>query len=253
MADMLHDQIRAVADPNRPFGIMTRLRAVDADAASTLAALMADVVPPSQAEPGCLAYQVSRDLDDPLTFILYDRWANLQAVVNHEASPHFRAGVARMKGLVAGKPEVTILEFVGEPDSTTHPAVCPDGPALVHGGPADFAEQYTAGIASTRHVVAGGMAMSFNRFPAGDAAAYFEGLPGGRCVSHHWGYQLKGRMRVTVEDGSEAIVGAGEAYYLAPGHDVEFLEEIEQIEFSPIDEYMRVVDNARRIARQKSE
>ena len=241
----LHDRIRAtVADVDRPFGIMTRLRVVDESAAETLVEIMSDVVPPSQAEPGCLTYQVSRDGEDPLAFVLYDRWANLQAVKDHEASEYFRAGVARMKGLVAGKPEVTILSFVGEDDRASKAS----GPSIIHGGPTDFPKQYEAGEASTHHVVAGGMAMSFNRFPAGDAAAYFEGLPGGRCVSHHWGYQLKGKMRITMADGHEETVGPGEAYYLAPGHDVEFLEPIEQIEFSPISEYTRVVENARRIA-----
>ena len=102
-------------DPDKPFGIMTRLRVVDNEAADKLEAIMSEVVPASQLEPGNLTYQVSRDIADPLTFVLYDRWCDIDAVAAHEASEHFRKGVAQMKGLVGGKPEVLLLQFVGEP------------------------------------------------------------------------------------------------------------------------------------------
>lgn len=245
----LHDRLRAELDcTDRPFGIITRLRAVNAAAAETLAAIMAGVVPASRQEPGNLTYEVSRDAADPLLFVLYDRWASLDAVVEHEATEHFKAGAARMKGLIAGKPEVSILQLVGEPDGHAHGAGQAEA-AMVHGTRDDFPERWNSGGGgSTRHVEGGGMTMSFNRFPAGDFAPFFAGLPGDRCVAHHWGYQLKGRMRIHYADGTEEVIGPGEAYYLAPGHGVTFLEECEQIEFSPTGEYARVVEVATRNA-----
>jgi mannose-6-phosphate isomerase-like protein (cupin superfamily) len=42
---------------------------------------------------------------------------------------------------------------------------------------------------------------------------------GDHCQARHVGVVLSGRMHVDHTDGSEAEVGAGEAYFIAPGHD----------------------------------
>ena len=42
-------------------------------------------------------------------------------------------------------------------------------------------------------------------------------LPGGQCPCPHWGFLLKGQMTVRYTNGEETI-GAGEAFYLPPGH-----------------------------------
>src|ERR671912_620575 len=39
------------------------------------------------------------------------------------------------------------------------------------------------------------------------------------CQVLHTGYQVSGRMRVRMEDGTEEEVGPGEAYVIPPGHD----------------------------------
>src|SRR5438034_1396082 len=39
------------------------------------------------------------------------------------------------------------------------------------------------------------------------------------CQVHHVGYQLSGRLRVRMDDGSEMEAGPGEAYNIPPGHD----------------------------------
>jgi hypothetical protein len=45
----------------------------------------------------------------------------------------------------------------------------------------------------------------------------FKGLPDDRCQCPHWGYVLKGRMRIRYPDHDE-IIEAGDAYYMVPGH-----------------------------------
>jgi len=47
----------------------------------------------------------------------------------------------------------------------------------------------------------------------------------------HWGYVLNGRMRVKSTEGEE-LIGAGDAYYLDPGHIPSFEEDTEVVEFS---------------------
>src|ERR1051325_10597916 len=39
------------------------------------------------------------------------------------------------------------------------------------------------------------------------------------CQVHHVGYVISGRMRVRMDDGSEAEIGPGDAIDIEPGHD----------------------------------
>lgn len=40
------------------------------------------------------------------------------------------------------------------------------------------------------------------------------------CPGTHFMYQVSGRLRVRMKDGTEAILGPGEAQVIPPGHDV---------------------------------
>ncbi len=66
--------------------------------------------------------------------------------------------------------------------------------------------------------------------PAGtDFGPLLRGLPNNRCQGPHWGYVLKGRLRIQYGNGDE-VLNAGDFYYLPPDHtgvaeqDTEFLE-----------------------------
>jgi hypothetical protein len=39
------------------------------------------------------------------------------------------------------------------------------------------------------------------------------------CQATHLGYAVSGRIHIAHDDGSEADVGPGDAYVIAPGHD----------------------------------
>jgi len=41
-------------------------------------------------EPACLVYRVSRSLDDPDVFVLYEEYADEEALLAHRETPHFR-------------------------------------------------------------------------------------------------------------------------------------------------------------------
>src|SRR4029453_7042551 len=69
--------------------------------------------------------------------------------------------------------------------------------------------------------------------PAGtDLAPLLKGLPGDLCSCPHWGYVIKGRIRVSYADSQE-VIRAGALYYLPPGHTGVVDEDFECIEFSP--------------------
>lgn len=87
--------------------------------------------------------------------------------------------------------------------------------------------------------------LAFESVPAGfppDPPAAFRGLPDDACQCEHWGYLFKGRFRMELTDGQEIVVGAGEAYYIPPGHRFQALEDVELVEFSPKAEFDRTVE-----------
>ena len=79
----------------------------------------------------------------------------------------------------------------------------------------------------------GGCRATFERASAGfDTSPYFADQPDGSCPVEHWGYLIKGRMLVRYGDHEETV-SEGEAYHLAPGHNVIALDDIQMVEFTP--------------------
>jgi hypothetical protein len=90
---------------------------------------------------------------------------------------------------------------------------------------------------------AGGMAVAFVRADKGiDLRPILKGLPQNLCQCPHWGVVLKGKLRMHSEDAAYDY-GAGEAFYWAPGHAPEMLEDTEYVDFSPINEFEPVIQH----------
>lgn len=89
--------------------------------------------------------------------------------------------------------------------------------------------------------IGGGISAGFVSLPAGaDLRPATAGLPDDLCQCPHWGYMLKGRVRMHTRDGFEDYE-AGHAFYWAPGHAPEALEDSEYVDFSPTDEFNHVI------------
>lgn len=94
----------------------------------------------------------------------------------------------------------------------------------------------------------GDMMVGFLRFPKGaDLSSALKGLPDDLCQCPHYGYVLSGRIKMRTKDG-EHVYEAGQAYYWAPGHAPEPLEDTELVEFSPTGEFKEVVEHISRSA-----
>ena len=92
----------------------------------------------------------------------------------------------------------------------------------------------------------GEMNVAIENMAAGNVTApLFKGLLDDRCQCPHWGYVVKGRLRVFYKDHEE-VLSAGDAYYLAPGHTTVFDEDTETVEFSPKGEYQTTIEVAAR-------
>ena len=102
-------------------------------------------------------------------------------------------------------------------------------------------EDYGEGFRS-RMVEWGGMIVSYETFPKGtDATPLFKGLPDDMCQAPHWGYILKGRVRIKTAN-SDSVLKTGDVYYLEPGHVPVYEEDTEVLEFSPKEEYQHTID-----------
>ena len=85
--------------------------------------------------------------------------------------------------------------------------------------------------------------VGFVRLPAGaDLRPATAGLPDDLCPCPHWGYMLKGTVRMHTVDGHQDFA-AGEAFYWGPGHAPEALEASEYVDFSPTVDFQPVLDH----------
>jgi len=76
--------------------------------ADRLTEVLAQMVAPSRAEPGCLAYEVHRSTEDPSHHMLYEQYVDEDAYAAHQASDHFRdLAVARGFPLLASRERAT--------------------------------------------------------------------------------------------------------------------------------------------------
>ena len=99
------------------------------------------------------------------------------------------------------------------------------------------------GVELRTAVIGGGMSTAFVRLPPGaDLRPAVIGLPDDLCQCPHWGYVVKGRLKMHTREGAE-VYEAGQAFYWAPGHAPEALEDSEYVDFSPTDELTHVLDH----------
>lgn len=88
-----------------------------------------------------------------------------------------------------------------------------------------------------------GYTVGFEKYTAhADMAPLFVGLPDDRCQCTHMGIVLKGTVKYHYADGSEDVIGAGEAYVARPGHTPELYPDTEVVEFSPTAELAKTVE-----------
>ena len=59
------------------------------------------------------------------------------------------------------------------------------------------------------------------------------------CQNRHIGYAVAGSLQVTMDDGTQLVIGAGDAYEIPPGHDVLVIGEQpwESVEFTSADTF----------------
>ena len=99
------------------------------------------------------------------------------------------------------------------------------------------------GVELRRTEIGGDLTVVFVHVPKGaDFRPALAGLPDDRCQCPHWGYMISGRVRMHTADG-ELEYEAGQAFYWAPGHAPEALEDSDYVDFSPTGELDAVIEH----------
>lgn len=105
--DPVAEAIRAkLNDADKPFTLVVTLRAKSKEAGDRIEAIFVTAAPAVRNEPGCLVYEQSRSATDPALFVLYDRWASVQAVIDHHKAATFQHVIAEVLGLIDGQPDI---------------------------------------------------------------------------------------------------------------------------------------------------
>lgn len=58
-------------------------------------------------EPGCIAYALHRDREDPARFVIIEKWASAAALKEHGETPHLKALLGTLGPLLAAPPTIT--------------------------------------------------------------------------------------------------------------------------------------------------
>ena len=60
-------------------------------------------------EPGCRAYELNRDTQNPSHYLVYERWKDLAALDAHLKTPHIKALFVELPKVTDGAPESQVL------------------------------------------------------------------------------------------------------------------------------------------------
>jgi len=73
------------------------------DSINELKSLLETMVKASQAEEGCLLYNIYQTDNDPKTFVVIETWENESALDGHKNSKHYKHYKANFEPFVANK------------------------------------------------------------------------------------------------------------------------------------------------------
>ncbi len=85
---------------------------VKAGSEEAVLALLQTAIEATHAEEGCLSYALHRDYEEPLRFVMVERWASREALDAHFTQPHLAALFAALPEHVAAPPVIVRTEPV---------------------------------------------------------------------------------------------------------------------------------------------
>ncbi|MBS0412126.1 MAG: antibiotic biosynthesis monooxygenase [Proteobacteria bacterium] len=94
-------------------GIVATLKVQDGKGPE-LEAVFAELAPLVRAnEPGNVLYQLTKSRTDPNTYKVLELYKDQEAVAAHGGSAHFKEHSPKMGAVLAGRPDIELLDGVG--------------------------------------------------------------------------------------------------------------------------------------------
>jgi len=102
-----------VQDKDKPLGMTVTFK-VKAGEEKAFEEAFAPCVAATRKEPGCVAYYLNRDVDEPSAFVVFEEYKNIVALEDHAKSPHVVELLKTVGPLIDGTPGVKVYSIAGE-------------------------------------------------------------------------------------------------------------------------------------------
>lgn len=89
---------------------------IQADKMDQAIDLFKDMLKNVSTEEGTLAYTINRSEKEPNTIFALERYKDKAALGAHSATPHFKEFSKNIAAVLAGKPEISVLDEIGTID-----------------------------------------------------------------------------------------------------------------------------------------
>ena len=101
-------------DTTKPFVLVVQFQAKHGEGPA-LEKAFAPAIAATRKEKGCLQYDLSRDPTAPESYLLYERWTDLESLKAHLVSEHIATMQKALEGVRAAPPQARVLAPVGNP------------------------------------------------------------------------------------------------------------------------------------------
>ena len=97
-----------VKDEKKPFALLVTFK-VKAGNAKKFEEAFGPALTATRKEPGCVAYHLNRDLDEPNTYMMYEHFKSVAALESHLKEKHTQTLLATVIPLCEGGPNLKVL------------------------------------------------------------------------------------------------------------------------------------------------
>jgi quinol monooxygenase YgiN len=89
-----------VKDPTKPFALLVTIKAKPGKE-KDVEAVFAPCIAATKKEPGCLAYELNRDPDEPTTYLMFEKFKSVAALEDHLKEDHTKKLLKALDELTA--------------------------------------------------------------------------------------------------------------------------------------------------------
>ena len=95
--------------------VVAILKAMEGKESELEKALLA-IIPKVKEEEGTLTYTLHRDQNDPTVFLFYEKYKDMEALMAHSMTEHFKGLFKQIKPILAAHPDIKTLTELGSID-----------------------------------------------------------------------------------------------------------------------------------------